>query len=434
MKVPQLINTWIGKYKESILLNRLLSVLGIDIIFKVSGIILLPVYLRLMTQEEYGLYSYLVSIVLTFSLVLNFGLYIPFSKFYHDMKQPDKIGKLLFTTYSLLFGILIFIMFGIYFFKLDFEIVKILFKNPLNYSHYRLGIMLAIIVTVLNFMLTNYFFTSERIQPLKKYNIARIVLINVVTLGLLYIFSHSDKVKVRLESTYIVELILLIIFSAFVYKEIRPTFDWKLATDSLKLGAPVMLSAIFGIVINFSDKFFLEKFGNYTDLSNYYLAVSCSAVIPMIFASVQNAWLPSFLKEKDIAKNYSRTKKMVVKLLLLFSGLSIAMVIFVQILLYTRIIPMKYQEVIYILPILLVSQIIAALVPLYTNYLIYFEKTYIVSITGFFICFVIFGASKLLIPKFGVYGAAVVSVLSNLTYFMAYFFIIRKLSKNHIYR
>ena len=429
MKAPRLVSAWLQKYKQNVLFGRLFSVLSIDILVKLSGIVLLPVYLRLMTQDEYGLYSYLISIVLTFALVLNFGLYIPLSKFYHDYKEPETRGKLLFTIFSVLIGILVLIVCVIYLFRLDFQIVNILFKNPVNYKSYRFAIMLAVVVTVLNFMLTNYFFTSEKINAVKKYNVARIICINVVTLGFLFFLNAWDTVEVRLKSTYITELFLLIIFSFTVYKEVRPSFDNKVAFAALKLGAPVMLSAIFGIVINFSDKFFLEKHGDFKDLSNYYLAVSCAAIIPMIFTSLQNAWLPSFLKEKDISKNFMRTKKMVSQLVFLFSFLSVAMVIFVQILLYTRIIPMKYQEVIYILPILLVSQILASLVPLYTNYLIYFEKTYIVSVVGFFICFVIFAASKILIPRFGVYGAAFVSLMSNLVYFISYYFIIRKLSR-----
>src|SRR6188768_2676173 len=92
----------IERYKKSILFNMLLTVLSIDILVKVSGIVLLPVYLLLMTQEEYGLYGYLLSIILTFSIILNFGLYIPLSKFYHDYQDTEKRGKLLFTISLLL--------------------------------------------------------------------------------------------------------------------------------------------------------------------------------------------------------------------------------------------------------------------------------------------------------------------------------------------
>jgi len=93
------------------------------------------------------------------------------------------------------------------------------------------------------------------------------------------------------------------------------------------------------------------------------------------------------------------------------------------------IIQQKYEQTLYILPIILVSQIFSAMVPLYTNYLIYFEKTYVTSLTGLLLCIVSLSLSMLLIPRFGVYGAATVSLLSNLTYLCLYYFIIRSFTK-----
>src|SRR5688500_5587529 len=148
----KILRVWIEKYKQSILLNRLFAVLSIDILVKLSGVILLPVYLRLMTQDEYGLYNYLLSIILTFSLVLNFGLYIPVSKFYHDYKDQLHKGKLLFTTFTLLLAGLLILIVIIYSFGLDLVIIKILFKHELNYQNYRGAILLAIITSVLSFM------------------------------------------------------------------------------------------------------------------------------------------------------------------------------------------------------------------------------------------------------------------------------------------
>src|SRR5579864_8594469 len=92
-----LLKNRVTKYRDNLLINRLFAVLSIDILVKLAGVILLPVYLRLMTQDEYGLYGYLLSIIFTFSVVLNFGLYIPISKFYHDFESEEDRGHLLFT-------------------------------------------------------------------------------------------------------------------------------------------------------------------------------------------------------------------------------------------------------------------------------------------------------------------------------------------------
>jgi O-antigen/teichoic acid export membrane protein len=425
MKLVRSLKNWTAQYRDNLLINRLFAVLSIDILVKLASVILLPVYLRLMTQEEYGLYGYLLSIIFTFSVVLNFGLYIPLSKYYHDFENEEHRGHLLFTIFCLLAVILTFVIFPIYYFKWDYLLVKILFKNQIHYAEYRGSVLLALIVSIGNFMLTSFLFTSEKIKQLKQYNFLRIICINIFATTFLFILKSHDKVRIRLETTYIVEGILFLGFVYVFIKEVRTRFSRKIALAGLKLAIPVMLSAVFGIVINFSDKFFLEKYGSFKEMSYYYLAVSCASVIPMIFASFQNAWLPLFLKEKDLRRNVAKTNKLIIRLFVIFAVLSCSIQLFVWVILSLGIIQSKYHQTLYILPLLLISQILAALTPLYTNYLVYFEKTHVVSITGLFICCISLSLSILLIPRWGVYGAGFVSIASNACYFTIYHFIIR---------
>ncbi len=416
---------WTNRYKNNLLIRRLFAVLSIDILVKLAGVILLPIYLRLMTQDEYGLYGYLLSIIYTFSVVLNFGLYIPVSKYYHDLDHEEHRGQLLFTVFSLLTIILACVIFPIYFFHGDYFIVRILFKNQIDYNSYRGTVLLALIVSIANFMLTNFLYTSEKIRQLQRYNVFRVICINCCALLFLFLLKNHDKVRVRLEVTYIVEGILFLAFVYILVREIRTRFNRRMAISGLKLAIPLMLSAVFGIVINFSDKFFLEKYGSFKEMSYYYLAVSCAAVVPLIFTSFQNAWLPLFLKEKELVRNVAKTNKLARRLFLIFIGLSCAIQLFLWCVLSFGIIQRKYYETLYILPLLMTSQILAALASLYTNYFVYFEKTHVVSIAGLIVCCISLSLSLILIPIWGVYGAGLVSIASNASYFLMYYFIVR---------
>jgi O-antigen/teichoic acid export membrane protein len=100
--------------------------------------------------------------------------------------------------------------------------------------------------------------------------------------------------------------------------------------------------------------------------------------------------------------------------------------------LWTKIIPEKYEQVTYILPLVLGGQIVAAMTPLLTNYLIYFEKTFIVSVTGLVMSLATLALSILVIPKWGVYGAALVFLSASLMYFILYAIIIEYLKKKYI--
>ena len=156
-KATTILTGWLSKYKSSLFLKNLSSVLIIDILARASGILLLPVYLRLMTQEEYGLYNYVLSMITTFAVILNFGLYVSQSKYYHDAHTIAEKKKVLFNIVFLLTSLLLLFTVPVYAFKLDYYLVKVLFKNNIDYDAYRWPMLLAVIVSVYVVILSNYF-------------------------------------------------------------------------------------------------------------------------------------------------------------------------------------------------------------------------------------------------------------------------------------
>jgi O-antigen/teichoic acid export membrane protein len=418
-------------YHNNFFLKKFAGVLGVDILVKASAFILIPLYLRLMTQEEFGMYNYLLSIIQTFSLILNLGLYIPQSKLYHQLRTRREKGELLFTIVSTLLLFIAILSLPTIIFRWDFKIIGLLFKTTVSYAKYRVFVLYALPITLLSFMLTNYFYTSEKIRHVKSYNVLRLVFINIAVLLGLYIISEN-AVQVRLAISYGVELILLLLFSYSFIKELVPKFNFKLMTGSLKMGLPIMVSALFGIVINFSDKFFLEKYGSLKDLSNYYLAFSFASIIPLIFASLQNVWVPVFLKEQNLESNIKKTDNLISKLVILFGILAIGIWFVFVCLIETNIIPAKYHSVISILPLLLITQILMSFSGIFSNYLVYFEKTLWVSYTGFFVSVISLSVGIWLIPVWGVFGAAISSLISNLIYLVIYYHLSSKLKEKYL--
>jgi len=424
-KVSSLISSWLNQYKSSVFLKRLSTLLILDILVRISSVILLPVYLRLMSQEEYGVYNYIISIISTFSVLLNFGLYVSQSKYYSDAQTDERRKIVLFNIFFCLTSLFIIVTVPIYLFGKDQAIVGLLFKNDINYPLYKWPILLALIVSVYTVILSNFFIISEKIDQFRKYNILRLVLIHLVVLICLYFF-RQDKIKVRLLYTYLTELaVLLIIFSLYL-KEMTPKIDWKIIGYSLKLGLPIMISAMWATFSNNSDKFFMEKYGTHKELSCYYLAFSLSNLIVMIATSVQNVWMPLFLKEQDLKKNVANTKKLIKKLCTVLAILSVLLVIALYTAIKLGIISPEYQLTVYILPILLVAQIINAGLIIYVNYFIYLEKTHWSLLIGIATSVVGLVGSYQLIPVWNVFGAACVYLGVQLAYCGLYFAVINR--------
>jgi O-antigen/teichoic acid export membrane protein len=416
------INGWLTEYSKNDFLRKLTTVLGLDMLAKASGFILIPIYLRLMSQEEYGSYNFMVSIVQTLGLLLTLGLYIPQSKLYYSLGSKDQRGRLLFTIAITLFLFVCIAVLPVFLLGGDFLITRKLFKNNFFYDRYRYVLLMALLVTMAGYILTYFLFTIEKIRQIRAYNIWRMIFV-CLTVVAMAIF-RKDPVKTRLMFTFGSELLLIIVFSSYYVKEMVAGFCRKLLVKCLMLGIPIMLTALFGMVTNLSDKFFLEKYGTLKDLSSYYLAFSFASVIPLISASLQNVWMPQFMKEKDLKRNSDKTKKLISKLSLAFVVISGMIWFLFLVLIRTELIPDKYQQGIYILPLLLISQVFMAITNLLNNYLIYFEKTYLLLLTGFIASGASVGLSLLLIPKWGIHGAAQTILASNLLYLLvSYYFV-----------
>jgi O-antigen/teichoic acid export membrane protein len=422
-KVAAALTGWVNRYRNSILLKKISSLLAIDILVRSSSIILLPLFLLLMTQEEYGLYNYIISIVTTFSVILNFGLYVSQSKYYSDAPTRETKQKVLFNISLLLTTLLIIATVPVYLFNLDYQLVRLLFRNEINYSAYRWLILLAVVVSVYSVILSNYFVISERLKLFRRYNLYRLLLVNLLALAALYAI-HTDNIHTRLLSTYIVEGGVLLVFFWFYAKAMKPAPDWKWMPTALKLSLPIMLSAVWGLLSNYSDKFFLEKYGSATDLSYYYLAFSLSNVVYMICAAVQNVWLPGFLKEKNLLLNIHNTRRLMTRMAIGLTLLGAALVLGLYVALETGIISEKYRPALYILPILLLAQNISGISLIYSNYMIYLERTHWALFIGIVTSLVGIGASYLFIPKYNIYGAVFVYLGVQVVYFCLYHIVV----------
>ncbi len=415
---------WLDKYRRNNNVVKMVTILGMDILTRMSNILLLPVYLRLMTQDEYGIYNYLLSIVMTFSVVLNFGLYVSQSKYYSDVHDSDRRKTVLFNIALILTSGLLIVLVPLYLFRLDYPIIRLLFKENAAYESFRWPLLLAVVVSVYMVILANYFVTSEKIKLFRKYNLFRLIIINVVVLLVLYV-SKGEKVHIRLFYTYASELTALIVFSFFYIREMNPRIDTGIIRNALKLGLPVMVSAILGSISQYCDKFFLEKYGDAKQLSYYYLAFSVANVLYMICVAIQNSWLPNFLKEKDLLTNVRKTNKLIKNMALGLLALAFLLFAAFFVALKLRIIGVKYTPALPILPILLAAQIITGVVLLYSNYMIYFEKTHWALIISVVTSGAGLAASYILVPLWGVFGAGTAYISVQLVYLYLYHRIVR---------
>lgn len=401
------------------MVERFAKVFSVDVVVRGVNFLLIPVFLHIMTREEVGTYDYLYAFAFAVAPTLNLGLYVSLTKMYHSYSEIEEKGKLLFTIHTTLVSFLLLVFGVIYGFKWDYHLFDFLVNEPIAYDRYRFYILLAMISMIYNTLLTMFFVTSEKISKIQRYNIGRCLLVNICVFAAL-LFLKGDKVELRLAFTYVSEMLVTLYFFRYYWREIKCVFSFDMMWRAVKIGMPIMLTAIACLLINFADKYFVQQYCGMKEFAVYFKAVQFATILPVVFNSFQNIWLPLMMKEKDLTVLRRKTNRVAKVISLAFTALSLCIFVMVWIFVRINIIPMEYKNMLYVLPLACAGQIAASLMLLYQYYMVYFEKTYInlavATVSG--VAGVIL--NRYAVIYYGYYGVAAVTIIVNVLMILFY--------------
>lgn len=416
-----------NKYiKENEIFSRFIKVFSVDVLVRGANFLLIPVFLRLMSPEEYGLYGYLYSFATTLSSILCFGFYVALIKLYADtVSDENKQGSMLYTLTTSLFLLVFLSIIIVYFWRIDVDFFSFLNKaNSLGanqYFTYRDFVFVATASMIFSTYLTFFLVSSERIKGLQTFNLLRFFLTNLTAILVIY-FSDGDNVFQRLAVTYSMELILTIAFSIVIYKNFVFKFSSFFLKKAFKLGLPIMASGLMYAVVNFGDKFFVAKYSGGKGMAIYYLGYLLATIVLIIYQSFNFVWNPLFMKEKDLTVLRRKTNRYlwILGFGLAFVGIFIWIGAFVG--LKINLIPHDYNQILLILPFLIISQVLTAMSLLMMNFMTYFEKTYIQVFVGGSLSLIGYFIYSYLGEKFEVLGVSLGVMFLNILMFLFYYF------------
>lgn len=416
----------IEKYRNKVAFRRFISLFSTDVLVRGANFLLIPLFLYLMTRDEFGVYGYLYSFAMAMSLVFTFGFHASVPKLYADTKDDKKAqGSMLFTlSLTLILGlVLIFSLISLtgideYFFGLINRNEEM--KN-FSYDTYRPYLLVAMASMVLSNLLTYYFVAAEKIKNIQAFNLIRFFFANGLAILLLYTAPDADAALLRLSVTYIVELLLCCVFLFFLCKNFTFKFSKYYLYKGLKIGLPLSFVALLNAITNFGDKHFVMIYCGAAIVGVYNLASLLATIPVIVYQSFNFIWLPSFLQEKNLILLKKKTDRNGFRIFILLLLLSVLIYIGAFFLLQWGVFPENYSLIMQILPPLLLSQIFASLNLFFFNYFTYFEKNYLTILTSIVINSLSYLSFSLTASRFGYIGVAYSLLLSNFTLFVIYY-------------
>ena len=384
--------------------------MSIDVLVKASGLLLLPIYLKLMTQEEFGIYSYAIGLSSFLALVGSMCVYSTINRYFYDRKYSKKeVVSTLFLILVLSVTILAIFLFLSMYVWMDFA-----FGDIRNSTTICVLIIVTIFHGALDQFFTSLFYIDKKYKEIQRFNLVRLVLVNCISLSAMFIFSQNSVIE-RLSALIVSELLVCILFFKCILQYFSIIkFNKDLAIQGIIFGYPVALNAILGFIYSFADKYFIQSIFNFSLLGEYSFMLTFASIFTVLFSSIHNFWF-SFFFNPDNSHLLSH------KLAQLIGLLFVAAIIFYFVVLFLikslfdfNIFNSIYRTGISYLWLLVSTQFITSINALFNNYFSLYNKT----IYGLYVSMISLFTSILIIyifvNKYQAYGAAIASTINSI--------------------
>ncbi len=391
-------------------------------IFTTKGILFftIPIFARLMSHDEFGLYSNYESLLRIFSVFVTLNLSASFISARFDFAESFEkyvLSLLSLSTVSSLTWLVIINFFSDWFISV----------TDLNIKYLNI-----IIIYLLFFSVIDIFIARERFI----FRYKTLVLTNLAIesgkaiLSVILTICMSNKLDGRILGTlYPTVMAGVIIFYKLKWK-VRET-NFKYWHYALPICLPYIPHLLSLTVLNSIDKLMITKICGPGYNALYSLAYSCGIVVTLLVISLNNAFSP-WLGEQMKNENVAAVRTVASRYLLLFAFLASGfMLIAPELLLIMG--GESYNEAVYVIPPVALGCVFQFVYTMYVNIEQFKRKTVGMALASILAAAINFVLNIAFIPRYGYIAAAYTTAVSYLCLMMIHMFLVFKIGYLKIY-
>ncbi len=375
---------------------------------RITGFLMIPVYTHFLTPSDYGVIE-LTELFITVSVV-SFGVQSvggSMIRIYHDFDDPERRKRVVMTALTGVLAMSLVIVLAGY-------AASPLLSRLLNDSQeFRWFIVLAFVAMFFgNFVQVCLVYERIRQRALFFVGFSLVQLAFLLAFNVYFIVFRGLGVWGFLLS----KLIVMAAGAAFmgwrVVREVGFGFDRAIAGRILHFGAPLIASGLAFFAIHFSDRFFLNHYANLHDVGIYSLAYRFAFLVTLLvgepFARVWNVSLYEYAKNEGWERHFGRVLAYLI-LALVVTGTGIS--IFIEDVIRLMAAP-EFQGAAAVVPILVLAYAIREIGDFFRNVLYINKRSGLVGKIAVLSAAANLLLNYLLIPPFGVYGAALATLIT----------------------
>jgi O-antigen/teichoic acid export membrane protein len=259
-----------------------------SLVSAIIPIVTLPIFTRILTVEDYGIYALGIVYGTFVSGISNFGLIVGYERnFFENKETKEKQGALLFSVLS--FVVCAFILFGAITFFFKSKIATWIIGN-VKWGDLILLSYCAVGISSLKMYYLTYFKNTNNAKLFAWYSIDETVLNVFFSFVLIYFFNSgvTGLVLGQLIGASIVFFLLTVKFlSSFSFQP-----NLSLLKSCLNISLPLTPRIFFGVIGNQFDKYMINLLGSLGGVGIYNLGQKISYVVFNFMTAIQNVNSP----------------------------------------------------------------------------------------------------------------------------------------------
>lgn len=391
-----------------------------NFLMKAIGFITTPIFTRMLSHEEFGLYSNYTSWLHTFTIFGTLYLVSTFIRARFDFEDDFDgyiFSVLSLSTVSTLFWLVLLNVFPTWF----------VFITGVELKHLNIMLLYLIFTSAIDMFQKRerYFFKYKTFVF-----ISLLLSVSSSVLAVFLIISTDNKLDARILGFAIPYIIIGLVLYIIIFLRGR-TINinyWKYA---LPICLPFIPHSLSLILLNSTDKIMITRICGAGQNALYSLAYSCGAVITLLIVSLNAAFAP-WLAEQLHNKNFEMIKNISMKYICFFVFFACGIMLSApEFLLIMG--GQSYGDAVYAIPPIAFGCICQFIYTMYVNIEQFEKKTVgmaIASITAAGINIVL---NMIFIPKFGYIAAAYTTLVSYLWLMFVHMFLVYKIGYIRVY-
>ncbi len=384
---------------------------------KVLFILLVPIFTRHLSTSEYGVWSISLNLIIILTLVSRLGLMQATIRFYYEASDKEYRNTVISTSFysSMIWSFALMAILVL----ASKNIASSIFRS----SEYALVISLVALAAFFR-SLTAFTGAVMRLERKSvRYSILYITQALVFSILSIYLVIWLKRGVLGIVFAYFLSwLSVYILFLPQLRHYIGSMPRVHTLGKLLNFGFPFVLSALTTWILNSSDRYILRKFRGLEELGIYEISCTLGMSISLITAAVDIAW-PQFafsiLKDKEAKQIYSRV---LTYFILIGAFVCLGLSIFAREIVRIFAHPSFYSAY-KTLPIIGLSRMLIGMFSILAIGIHIQKQTKFIPVATGGAAALSLISNFLIIPVYGMFGAALTGFISNLTMCMIIYFI-----------